>query len=506
MARYRRVMRDPTSPLPSVAPLKAERLDKGFRADVSTRDLAFGEAAEISNVRFEKGGIRREYGTSSVGPAYAGTLAGVTELYFLSEGQEFHRFVRLGRTGQNLDVQTWDGTTWTTVGTVELSVSARYLSITTLLERVVFADGTGIWTYYETIPFADVEDDFPFSNLAEDIGESTWANFSQEPSSLHPVRVNYDIDIPTHDFFETFILKVFVDGVEISEIHILTDGSDPYIGTNKFFEIQGEFEAGDELRIDIFSRSGSGALAISLHGHDSGDAPSGLQYKVAEAPVSTVELLSVDAPKARFLFSFGDRLVALWHDGDPQTFSWCADGDLENWTTGDSGQIFLIDTRADSVDPLMGGCPIGDGQAAVFRRRSIMRTFETQNPEQALAVVHWIDHLGTDSPFSIQQVTGGVMFLGSDREVYFLSLQALRPVGGPIRDYLIENVRNLETVDSAFSATKKEYYLGIQKGDSLLIDEILVFSLDRMVNDQIVWRKIVPPWGIERLASVATIE
>jgi hypothetical protein len=244
---------------------------------------------------------------------------------------------------------------------------------------------------------------------------------------------------------------------------------------------------------------------IVVHGNnkaDTGDPTAGITYGTSGVAQSTFEPID-PGPGARYLIHFARRLVALQDLGDRQVFSFSADGLLTDFDTIElgAGKLFLVDTRSDGIDALQGGAVLNSNFLAVFRQRSIMRAFETGNVQQAIGVVTWIENLGTNYPFSIRNVLGGVMFLGHDQMVYFLNEQGPRAVGLPIHQEIIENLTgDLTLVDSAWDPTFGEYYLGYPVGPATEITRVWVFDVDRFLQTQeIVWRR--KPMDVQRFAT-----
>jgi hypothetical protein len=211
-------------------------------------------------------------------------------------------------------------------------------------------------------------------------------------------------------------------------------------------------------------------------------------------------------PAAKYIIHFARRIIALQDRGDSQVFSFTVDGILTDFDGAGSGKLFLISSRSDPIDALQGGAVLNSNFLAVFRQRSIMRAFETGNVLQAIGVVDWIENLGTNFPFSIRNVLGGVMFLGHDNMVYFLTEQGPRAVGLPIHQEIIEDLTgDLTLVDSGYDPTFAEYYLGIPVGAATEITKVWVFDIDRFLKTQdTVWRR--KPMDIQRFATAGISE
>lgn len=247
---------------------------------------------------------------------------------------------------------------------------------------------------------------------------------------------------------------------------------------------------------------------FEVHGHNKVtnlDATAGVTYETTGAAVTVFNPID-PGPGARYLVHFARRLVALQDLGDSQIFAFSADGILTDFESLGSGSLPLVSSRSDAIDALQGGAVLDSNFLAVFRKRSIMRSFETGNVALALGVVDWIEDLGTNYPFSIRNVRGGVMFLGHDNMMYFLTTQGPSEVGLPIHQELIENLTgDLTLVDSGYDPTFAEYYLGIPVGAATAIDRVWVFDVDQYLRDgSTIWRR--KPMNIQRFATAGISE
>lgn len=247
---------------------------------------------------------------------------------------------------------------------------------------------------------------------------------------------------------------------------------------------------------------------FSVHGHNIAinlDVTAGVTYQTTGAAVTS--FLPIDpGPGAKYLAHFARRLIALQDLGDTQVFSFSADGILTDFEGVGSGKLFLVETRSDAIDSLQGAAVLNSNFLAVFRQRSIMRAFESGNIDQAIGVVSWIENMGTNCPFSVRNVLGGVIFLGHDNMVYFLTENGLIAVGLPIHQELITDLTgDLTLVDAGYDPTFAEYYLGIPVGAGVAISRVWVFDVDRYLdNGAKVWRE--KPMDIQRFATAGVSE
>jgi hypothetical protein len=200
-----------------------------------------------------------------------------------------------------------------------------------------------------------------------------------------------------------------------------------------------------------------------------------------------VVALSAGAPTAHFIFPFGDRIIALQSAGDRQSYAWCTDGVITNWTGTGSGDATLADVNGDAIDELVAGITVAHNSAALFRRRNIMKMFETGNIASAVGAVPAIKGIGTDSPFSIQLIgSAGAIFLGSDCMFYLLTPGfQLMSLGQPVVQDILSSVTiaNRAYITSAYDYNNREYH-ALLNGTTLYTLDVGAF-LD---SQQIKWR------------------
>lgn len=232
----------------------------------------------------------------------------------------------------------------------------------------------------------------------------------------------------------------------------------------------------------------SSNFSIDVHGHNvatDGDTGEGITYDYESSRSPTLAFVT-GAPDAFWVESFADRVITLRDGGDSQDISWSADGDVDEFSSGDSGGSTLIDARGDAINDLMAAAPLGSDVLAVFRARSIMRAFETGNFDLAVGVVHWQEGLGTESPFSVTVTPIGILFLAHDLMVYSLTESGPTPVGGPIHEELQDllDEDDLDTVDGEYDPIHQEYWLSTPSEST-----VWIFDVGEFLERQILrWR------------------
>lgn len=599
-------------------------MDGGYRGDVSARQVPADATPELSDIRFERTAIRKDFGWTAIGTAAAARILGLIEHKFIDDNLTFHRIVRVTRDGSDFAVlEVWDGANWVTVDTSVVTIKDIYLSMVSAQGCLYIAEGSQILEWCEILELTDHENDFDADNSMAVVGESEEAVVTPGDAASLDYTLSYDVQIfssPIQD--TTIVLEFFHGAVSLGEraffastlavfpVQFLNEAfnfsrvipdldvvsikiksaeggsttrqnnqvitvsaeapdfegdkgapgipaSDDrytfdfglsdivgsvtiafYIDNGTGFGIHGsqvytfddvyEFTItfldlrDPDARFGIGVIQGTGLLSelttrvgwnkpnvdFSVHGHnkvDQSEDPAGVFYQTTGAIISSFVALD-PAPGGRYLVHFARRLVALQDLGDSQSLAWSVDGVLNDFEGVGSGQSFLVETHSDAIDAIQGGAVLSSNFMALFRARSIWRVFETGNVLLSLGAISWIENLGTNYPFSIRNVRGGVMFLGHDQMVYFLTEGGPTPVGMPIHQDLIETLTGDQTlVDSGWDPTFGEYYLGIPEGAASNITLAWIFDVELFLNDKkIVWRK--RPMTLQRFAAFGVSE
>jgi hypothetical protein len=206
----------------------------------------------------------------------------------------------------------------------------------------------------------------------------------------------------------------------------------------------------------------------TLHGFnlavDADPAP-GISYSTTGAAANTIRQVKDEEDNliiGRYLGIQSDRLLVLRAGGDPQKVQAHANADPSTWH-GDGTIETVLASRSDPIDELMAHAMLTSNVGVLFRRRSIMRVISTGQLEPALAFIPWIEKLGTESPFSIAMVPGGLMFLGSDREVYYLTENGPIAVGPPITEGFSLDETNVASVEGLYDPIAQEYTISLPR-------------------------------------------
>lgn len=514
-------------------------LTGGIMLNGSPREIPLQATPLMENMRFEDTGIRKDFGISVVGlrdnaPA---RVLGITEHRFINNDKLYSRFTRIFRRGSKIGFQVWDGTEWQEGTTSALDLNSIPLSVAAIEGKLLIADGTQIAQWDETPGNTQQDQDFPTGNTLTADGESTTITVNPAEARQDQYIVTYNVSLQVSftsvDFvtitsdlpgFGTVIpsigktgtLRVHIKDNDGNILHtevytVFTKaGAGSEVWTQEEVVISHKFVDGDTLTLEVEMTDSD--VTFSVHGFNKlldADALPGVQYDQYPPPSNTFALLSANAPAARYIVPFRDRLIALQDEGDPQFVAWSADGISTDWLGAGSGNALLLDVRSDSIDELMAAGAVASNVLALLRRRSIMRVRETGNIAFALAFESWIEGIGTDARFSVQQVKDGVMFLGHDYMVYYFSgATQPTPIGEGIQQALIESLTgDQEFVDSEWDPVFGEYWLGVPENGADHITRIWIFDLGNFLDSgRTVMRWRTRDIECFRLATVSRIE
>ena len=212
---------------------------------------------------------------------------------------------------------------------------------------------------------------------------------------------------------------------------------------------------------------------VSAHGFNLAtdlDITNGITYNTTGDPQNVLVLvyedlsLGAEVLVGRYLGlgTFANRLILLRKDGDPQKVAICVNEDPTDWL-GEGSDETILTSRSDPVDELMAFAPLTANTGALFRKKSIMRVVQTGNVTLPLAYFHWIENIGTESPFSVVIVPGGVCFFGYDKHAYFLAEGMQQPLQLDAHVHeeweLIVPDDGLENVEAYYDPFSTEYVL-----------------------------------------------
>lgn len=247
-------------PLPTIEGLGSERpvqmgLDGGFRGDVPARLVPPNSAVDILDIRYERGGIRKDFGWTPIGAPAAFTILGLIEHKFIDALLQFHRLVRIYRNGANKAViEVWDGANWVLTDTSAEDLANVYLSLLSALSCVYMADGTQVLEWCEVLEKFPQEDDFTAGNALDAEGESVNAIVDPGSAAVLEYAINYDVIFFSSDGQDTDIILEFLHGAVVIGERAYHAGQFevfPLEFENESFEFARQISLNDTLTIRV---------------------------------------------------------------------------------------------------------------------------------------------------------------------------------------------------------------------------------------------------------------
>lgn len=169
---------------------------------------------------------------------------------------------------------------------------------------------------------------------------------------------------------------------------------------------------------------------------------------------------------AEHVTTFASRVIASSvHDSgyQPYRIRWSAKLNHEDWTSQGSGFEDLLAAPGAGVDAVHGVFPVSDTIALMVRSRSIWTMAQTGLVGTPFLFSNMLSEIGSNSPESIADVPGGVVFLGLD-DIYVVTPSGPQPIGEPIRRQILDNIALPREAYGAYDPFRGEYRLGVREG------------------------------------------
>ncbi len=197
-----------------------------------------------------------------------------------------------------------------------------------------------------------------------------------------------------------------------------------------------------------------------------------------------------EAPIARFITPFADRLVAAYiystSDGVlPFGLAWSENADPIDWTGFGAGTENLIQHPSDTGDEITGIFGYGSVMI-ILRERSIWHA--TRQPFQTapMQFIPIITNQGCDMPYTAVRTVDengkltGIMFADHRTNGVFSYTPGSRPqrLSRPIEDFLFTGIVNQQRAEAIYDARNQEFHLGYSTASAtpFNMDTYRVFS------------------------------
>ena len=187
----------------------------------------------------------------------------------------------------------------------------------------------------------------------------------------------------------------------------------------------------------------------------------------------------VDAPRARFLMTFADRIVAgdidFYKGGPrPNTIQWCVNADPGDWTGYSSG---WEDLAATEIGDTISGLVSLESGSVIVRKNSIWSLTRQAFQTPVFSFRPVVQGLGCDLPYTIARIPGGMIFADQrTRGIYVYSPQSgPQPIRLP-DPTMFDSMDLLEYAQGAYDPYEREYHLGLIESGETQITKTWVYS------------------------------
>lgn len=485
---------------------KRQRLmDLGFMDHDTNFEMPDGSSPLLYDVRFENGGVRKDFGFTNMGTPAPARVADIAHYAYVDPVTllQVNRIVRIYRNPTNglATIDFWNGSAW--ADPVQGEEMEDVLVKATVMQGILaFADGKRIHFYEEADTdilvgkqdFLDAATGLPVTEGMTAEGQYQRVLIPDEPLG-DTVTLNWRVDCFTGGGKITIRGFVPVPGGPIPggasatlfrRTYILS-GAQSWPNESEtvvsplpgfFNEIRLEIEEYSNPIADLFQQlfpaiAGLTVLGIAdpsslpfalpalgfilpslvdakfaVRGFSEAaeDELPGAQYQYRTAPVTSFR---VEGPPADYVFSFEDRLIAIGGHDNPERVASSADGNPRIWEVVDPDlgltgafEASVLDSVSEPVEDMVAGGKVADNIAAILRKRSILRVEETGVLQLPLSIKDWKDGIGTESPKSVTQTPDGICFLGHDlMPYYFTGEQEPTPIGKHVWQTLVEDIQ-----------------------------------------------------------------
>ncbi len=266
---------------PTVVEVGTMNLTKGLVHNKSSREIELGATQKMKNLRFEKTGIRKDFGDRALGGNADNFVLCLIEHKFIDvSGDKYQRLIRLMRHSDGrAKTEIYNAVTaeWEDDGlSTSQKIEDRFVRAVSVRGVLLFAcKGSGILEREETIIYTPEFDDFPAANSLTESGEST--ELAITPSGTvkgGDFIVYFEVDLVLTSGSQLAVtVGLYVEGILIAaEVYVqIAPGSTSFPGET--FEFQdSEIEDGDIAMLKLISISVGGTTERTADFTDEGAA------------------------------------------------------------------------------------------------------------------------------------------------------------------------------------------------------------------------------------------
>jgi len=144
-----------------------------------------------------------------------------------------------------------------------------------------------------------------------------------------------------------------------------------------------------------------------------------------------IAILGGTPPNAKYVAQFKNYVVAANVAGYYNRVAWSAIGEMENWTTGDSGEAIV-----DDVQPIMG-LSATTNYLVIFKQFSIY-IMNMIGGDLVFSINKRVERVGCHAPHSITELNNQVYFFGSNKRIYMFDGIEAHDISASIQDMLAQ--------------------------------------------------------------------
>lgn len=191
-----------------------------------------------------------------------------------------------------------------------------------------------------------------------------------------------------------------------------------------------------------------------------------------------------EAPRARFITTFAERIVAangglLSQNRSPTRIMWSVNGDPTDWTGVGSGVENLIQNPSDFGDAITGIFGFGN-QAVLLRERSIWHITRQPVSVAPFRFTAIVTGQGCDLPHTAARTNrGSLIFADRDTAGVWEYRPGSEPrrLSRPIDSRLASDLASATRAEATYDLFNQEYHLALSTGSGNWFDKFWVYSL-----------------------------
>lgn len=201
------------------------------------------------------------------------------------------------------------------------------------------------------------------------------------------------------------------------------------------------------------------------------------------------------APRARYLATFAERVIAANVTGAPYGIYWPVNADPTDWAGVGSGEENLVQGASSLGDDITGLWPLGD-VLVILRQRSVWIAERRPSADNPFVFRKIIDRVGCDAPFGSCLIDNAIVFCNVAQEaVYMFSLgEGLKLINGDVKDGFFSGIQDLSYLELEWDVQEKE-----------LLVKVPNVSGSRYSTKMWVWNALSGAWSYDAMPAFVTL-